>query len=100
MLIGIDHVVLATDDPDAAAAALERQLGLAPGDGGRHEALGTFNRLVWLGDAYLELVGVFDGGLAATTWFGRSVLAALERGGGLATWAIAVDDVDEALRWG
>ena len=100
MLVGIDHVVLATEDPDATAAALESRLGLAPTGGGRHDALGTFNRLVWLGDAYLELVGVFDAELAGRSWFGRPVLAGLERGGGLVTWAIAVDDLAEALRWG
>ncbi|HEY8438687.1 MAG TPA: VOC family protein [Candidatus Limnocylindrales bacterium] len=99
MLLGIDHVVLATDDPDAAAAELERRLGLAAAGGGRHEALGTFNRLIWLGDAYLELIGVFDRDRAAASWLGPSVLEALTRGGGLATWAIAVDDLDDALRW-
>ena len=65
VLLGIDHVVLAVDDPDAAAAELEAKLGLAATGGGRHEALGTFNRLVWLGDSYLELIGVFDRELAA-----------------------------------
>jgi hypothetical protein len=100
VLLGIDHVALATDDPDATAAELERTLGLAAGAGGRHEALGTFNRLIWLGDAYLELVGVFDRALAASNWFGQTVLAALEGGGGLAMFAIAVDDLAEALRWG
>jgi hypothetical protein len=100
MLLGIDHVVLATEDPDATAAELETRLGLAATGGGRHDALGTFNRLVWLGDAYLELIGAFDRHLAAESWLGRPVLASLEQGGGLVTWAIAVDDVDEALRWG
>ena len=100
MLLGIDHVVLATEDPDEAAATLERRLGVAALGGGRHDALGTFNRLVWLGDSYVELVGVFDPKLARRSWFGQPVLASLERGGGLATWAIAVDDVDDTLRWG
>ena len=100
MLLGIDHVVLAVDDPDAAAAQIEAKLGLAATGGGRHDALGTFNRLVWLGDAYLELLGVFDRDLAAASWLGRPSLARLERGGGLVTWAIAVDDVDDVLRWG
>ena len=99
MLIGIDHIVLAVDDPDATAAALEAEIGLTSGGGGRHEALGTFNRLVWLGDSYLELIGVFDRDLASRGWLGPSVLAALERGGGLATWAIAVDDLESQLRW-
>ena len=64
MLLGIDHLVIACADPDAAVAELEREVGLQPGGGGRHEALGTFNRLVWLGDTYLELIGVFDRAMA------------------------------------
>jgi hypothetical protein len=100
VLLGVDHVVLACPDPDGAAADLETRLGLAATGGGRHDALGTWNRLVWLGDAYLELVGVFDEGLAGRTWLGRPVLATLERGGGLVTWAVAVDDLAETLRWG
>jgi hypothetical protein len=99
MLLGIDHVVLATEDLDAVAADLERRLGLAASGGGRHEVLGTVNRLIWLGDAYLELVAVFDADLAGRSWFGRPVLASLERGGGLVTWAIAMTDLDDALRW-
>jgi glyoxalase-like protein len=100
MLLGIDHVVLATEDPDATAAELETRLGLAATGGGRHDVLGTFNRLVWFGDSYLELIGVFDAALAGQSWLGRPVLASLAHGGGLVTWAIAVDGVAEALRWG
>ena len=99
MLLGIDHAVIAVDDPDGTAAALEADLGLISSGGGRHEALGTFNRLVWLGDSYLELIGVFDRELAARSWLGPAVLEALARGGGLATWAIAVDDLEAQLRW-
>jgi hypothetical protein len=99
MLLGIDHVVLACVDPDATATEVEARLGLQANGGGRHESLGTWNRLIWLGDAYLELVGVFDPALALRSWLGRPVLAALERGGGVVTWAVAVDDLDETLRW-
>jgi Glyoxalase-like domain len=99
MLLGIDHVVLACVEPDATAAEVEARLGLKAKGGGRHESLGTWNRLIWLGDAYLELVGVFDRDLAIGSWLGRPVLAALERGGGVVTWAVAVDDLDETLRW-
>ena len=99
MLAGIDHVVHAGEDPDATAATLAEKLGLEATGGGRHDALGTFNRLVWLGDSYLELIGVFDRELAARSWLGPAVLAAIERGGGLATWAVAVDDLDRQLTW-
>ena len=95
MLLAIDHLVIAVDDPDDAATVLEERLGLTPGGGGRHEALGTFNRLVWLGDTYLELIGVFDRDLAATSWIGAPTLRALDAGGGLATWAIATDAIDD-----
>jgi Glyoxalase-like domain len=93
MLIGVDHLVIAVADPDAAVAELQVKLGLAPGGGGRHERLGTFNRLVWLGDTYLELISVFDRVAAAHSWLGAPTLRALETGGGLATWAIASDDL-------
>src|SRR5215217_8663351 len=83
MLTGIDHVIIAADDPDVAAGRLEVELGLLPGGGGRHQGVGTFNRLVWLGDSYLELVGVFDADVAEAGMFGRhinSVLATAPNG--------------------
>ncbi len=95
-VLGIDHLVIAVPDPDAAAAGLERELGIAFTGGGRHTTAGTWNRLAFLGDAYLELIGVFDRDLAlANPDFpvGRAALALLDAGReGLATWAIAVDD--------
>lgn len=94
MLLGIDHLVIACADPDAAAADLERELGLRAAGGGRHEALGTFNRLVWLGDSYVELIGVFDRALAERSWIGAPTVRALDAGGGLATWSVATDDID------
>ena len=98
MLLGIDHLVIACADPDAAAADLERELGVRAGGGGRHEALGTFNRLVWFGDTYLELIGVFDRDLAAGSWVGGPTVRVLDAGGGLATWAIATDDIEGDVR--
>src|SRR6266702_796771 len=89
MLLGIDHLVVAVAVPDDAAAQLERELGLTSAGGGRHDTLGTFNRLVWLGDSYLELIGVFDRQLAERSWLGVPTLRMLELGGGLAPWAIA-----------
>ena len=97
MLLGIDHLVIAVRDPDGAAAQLERDAGLAFTGGGRHEAMGTFNRLAFLGDTYLELIGVFDRGLvqsSVTFPVGRAALAVLDDGReGMATFALATDDV-------
>ncbi len=94
MASGIDHLVVAVDDPDAAAAELTDSLGLAFTAGGRHAGLGTFNRIAFLGDAYLELMGV-DDRAAATGWtIGAAAVRALERGGGFATYGL----VDDAIR--
>jgi hypothetical protein len=95
MFLGIDHLVIAVADPDTAAAELARDLGLEAGGGGRHDALGTFNRLVWLGDAYIELLGVFDRTLAEGSWIGSPTVRTLDAGGGLATWALATDALDD-----
>jgi hypothetical protein len=95
---GIDHLVIAVSDPDAAAADLESALGLAATGGGRHEHAGTFNRLIFLGDAYLELIGVWDRALASANPIGAAALAALDAGTpGLVTWAIATDDARRAV---
>jgi hypothetical protein len=95
MIRGIDHLVIACADPDAAVAELQEGVGLQAGGGGRHEDGGTFNRLVWLADAYLELIGVGDRELALARPFGRAVVQALdERGGGLVTYALVDDDLD------
>jgi len=92
MLLGIDHLVIAVPDPDAAAADLEAALGIAATGGGRHERAGTFNRLIFLGDTYLELIGVWDRALASAHPIGAAALAALDAGTpGLVTWAIATD---------
>lgn len=91
MFLGIDHLVIAVEDPDAAAASLEAELGLAATGGGRH-ATGTHNRLVFLGDAYLELIGVWDRALALAHPVGAAAVRALDAGTpGLVTYAVATD---------
>ncbi len=103
MLLGIDHLVIAVSSPEAAAEALSRDLGLAVTGGGRHETMGTYNRLAFLGDTYIELIGAFDVGLvrsSSTFAVGNAALAHLEADGeGLATYALASDDVaDDVAR--
>ena len=92
---GIDHLVIAVAASDAAAAALEDRVGIAANGGGEHPGAGTHNLLAFVGDAYLELIGVRDAALAARWPVGAATLAALNAGGGLATYAL-FDDVLEA----
>ena len=98
MLLGIDHLVVAVRSVEEAATELADALGLAFTGGGRHEAWGTYNRLAFLGDTYLELIGVFDASLvtASGSPVGRATLDRLEAGGeGLVTYALTSDGIDE-----
>jgi Glyoxalase-like domain len=92
--VRIDHVILATADLDAAARRLEREHGLSAVGGGRHEGLGTHNRIVPLGGGYLELLAVADPEEAARSDLGRAVTGRIAAAGdGLMAWAVAVEDV-------
>jgi hypothetical protein len=69
----IDHVILAVTDLEGAAERFLQDHGLASVEGGRHLGWGTANRIVPLGESYLELVAVVDGDEAALSRFGSWV---------------------------
>lgn len=96
MILGLDHLAIAVADPDAAISELASFLGLSPGvSGGRHPTWGTRNRLLWLGDTFVELVTVADTRLAERSWLGRATLEALAAGRTASIcWAISTDDLD------
>jgi catechol 2,3-dioxygenase-like lactoylglutathione lyase family enzyme len=97
--VRIDHVIYAAADLEAAASRLESELGLRATSGGRHEGLGTHNRIVPLGGGYLELLAVADPEEAAGSDFGRGLLARLAQDGdGLLGWVVAVDDIAAVAR--
>ncbi len=98
----IDHVIYATEDLDRAAARIEADLGLVAVSGGRHEGLGTHNRIVPLGGGYLELMAVADRAEAAGSELGRRLRSRLDaEGDGVFAWCVAVDDIErEAERLG
>jgi hypothetical protein len=79
MTLELDHVLIAVSDLVDGARALEQRYGLASVEGGRHPDWGTANRIVPIGDAYLELVAVVDRERALGGAFGRWV-AAVPRG--------------------
>ena len=97
MATGIDHLVIAVPDPDAAAAELSASLGLAFTAGGRHAGAGTYNRVAFVGDAYLELIGVDDRRLAEGNAIGAAAVRALDAGGGLATYALVDDELEATV---
>jgi Glyoxalase-like domain len=74
-MLSIDHTVLAVADLDEAGDRLLRDHGLASVPGGVHPAWGTANRIVPLGDEYIELIAVVDAEVAARSAFGRDIAA-------------------------
>jgi hypothetical protein len=94
VVIELDHVLIAVDNLEAAATVVEQHHGLASLEGGRHQGLGTANRIVPLGETYLELVAVVDEAEAAQSGFGSWVSGGdLPR---LLGWCVRTDDLDSA----
>jgi Glyoxalase-like domain len=93
-MLRLDHVVYAVRDLDAAAIRFREAFGLDSVAGGRHERWGTANRIVPLGEQYLELVASVDDPTAAETVFGRGVLECAAGGGGWFTIAAVADDLE------
>jgi catechol 2,3-dioxygenase-like lactoylglutathione lyase family enzyme len=90
----IDHVIIVTTDLDRSAARLRDEHGLGAIPGGRHEGIGTMNRIVPLGGGYLELLAIADRGEAERSPFGSWALAALgDADEALMGWAVVVDEV-------
>lgn len=73
MTYAIDHAVMAVTDLEAAGERLRREHGLASVPGGAHPRWGTANRIVPLGDSYLELIAIVDPGVGRTSALGRSL---------------------------
>jgi hypothetical protein len=93
-MLRLDHVVYAVPDLDEAAVRFIEEFALDSTPGGRHERWGTANRIVPLGDQYVELVAAVDEAAAARTGFGRGVLERASGGGGWFTLAAVADDLD------
>lgn len=59
----VDHLVVTADSLEAGVAWCEATLGVTPGPGGRHDFMGTHNRLLAIGstsfpDTYLEIIAI------------------------------------------
>lgn len=92
----LDHVLVPLSDLSSAVSEFERRFGLVSVEGGPHARWGTANRIVPLGDTYLELIAVVDQAEAAQSAFGRWVGAA--RPGEPLGWAVRTDDLEGTAR--
>ena len=58
MLTAIDHIIIGVHNLDKAATQFSQKLGLVASGGGIHPTGGTANRIIVIGDTYLELITV------------------------------------------
>lgn len=93
MLTGIDHVIIGVSNLDQAAHIFSEQLGLIPSGGGTHPTGGTANRIIVIGDTYLELIAVRTPAEAQA-----SMLERLAKGEGYLNFVLASDDIQAEAR--
>ncbi|MDO9640083.1 MAG: VOC family protein [Pseudotabrizicola sp.] len=95
-MLRFDHLAVSCTALDEGAAWAEDALGLPLVAGGQHPHMGTHNRLLRLGDAYLEVIAIDPAAPAPgwPRWFGLDGFAGVPR---LTNWVVACDDLDAAL---
>lgn len=59
MLTSLDHIIIGVRDLESAARTFGHDLGLLPSGGGIHPIGGTSNRIIVIGDTYLELITIY-----------------------------------------
>lgn len=89
MLTAIDHIIIGVNNLEQASAQFSQKLGLAVSGGGRHPTGGTANRIIVIGDTYLELIAVHAPAEAQQSMLDR--LAVHE---GYLNFVLASDDIE------
>ena len=103
MELRFDHVVIAARTLGEGVNWVERRLGAAVGAGGKHDVMGTHNRLLSLGPGrFLEVIAIDPESAAPLQprWFELDTPAMQERlrkGPALIHWAVRTDDIEAAL---
>ncbi len=99
----LDHLIVAARSLDEGADFVESGLGVRVPPGGRHEMMGTHNRVMALGDGvYLEIIAVNPAMTppARPRWFGLddpSVIRGLTDSPRLLTWAVNTNGLEALL---
>lgn len=101
MTLAIDHISYASSDLDAAREYFRVSYGLDAVEGGSHPQWGTANLIVPLGRHFLEIFGVVDPEVAATSAVGTATAARAAEGDRPFGLCLRVDDIaGEAERLG
>ena len=103
MEIRFDHLVVAARTLTEGVAWVESRLDVPMGPGGRHERMGTHNRLLSLGPGrFLEVIAIDPEAPAPgrPRWFDLDAPTMRERlaaGPALVTWVVRTDRIEAAL---
>lgn len=95
-MLRLDHLVVSAGVLEEGVAHVEEALGAAMAPGGRHPLMATHNRLLALGDVYLEVIAADPAAAppAHPRWFDLDRFAGPPR---LTNWVAACDDLAGAL---
>lgn len=98
-MLRLDHLAISAVSLAEGVALVEAALGVPMAGGGQHPAMGTHNRLLGLGDLYLEVIAVDPEAPAPARprWFDLDRFSGPPR---LTTWIVATDDMPSALATG
>lgn len=94
-MLRLDHLAVTCADLAAGVAHVESTLGVPMAGGGQHPAMSTHNRLLSLGDLYLEVIAPDPAAPppGRARWFRLDHRTAPR----LTNWVAACDDLDAAL---
>jgi len=92
----LDHIAVVAGGLQEGVDAVEQALGVALAGGGEHPVTGTHNRLLGLGDVYLEVIAINPAAPKPEQprWFDLDNLTGPPR---LANWIVRCDDLDAAI---
>jgi len=91
----IDHIVVTASSLDSGVAYVRERLGIEPGPGGAHPAMGTHNRLLRCGpDCYLEVIALDPQAPrpAQPRWFGLDDMKP-DSAPSLTAWVVRSTDI-------
>jgi Glyoxalase-like domain len=91
-MLRIDHLAVVAERLEDGVAVIERLFGVPMAGGGKHPLMGTHNRLLGLGDLYLEVIATDPGAPAPAQprWFDMDRFSGPPR---LTNWVAGCDDL-------
>lgn len=95
-MLRLDHLAVCAGRLEEGVEAIEAALGVRMAPGGKHPHMSTHNRLLGLGDAYLEAIAIDPEAPPPghKRWFGLDAFAGPPR---LGAWIAACDDIAAAI---